>query len=425
MDWTEVGLSVGFAIVAIALAVALRAKARVARRLHAAIDEQERLAISDGLTGLHNQRFLDEVLKLEVERARRHDRPVGVVVLDLDGLADVNREHGRAGGDRVLVEAATRLTRCVRSSDVLARYGGDEFAAVLADADAETVLEVADRCRGAIAGKSFVLNGAEATVAVSAGAACLPEHAHSAGDLVDAAVGAMAVAKAKGGDTVQVADPAGREGDLPLPGFESAGVISYLESVADEVDRRQGVEGHSLACAGWAGMLAEALGLDEAARWRCVAAARFHDVGKITVPDRVLSKAGRLNAEEWRRLREHPNQGARLVELASSMADVAPVIAEHHERPDGSGFPAGKIGGEISIEARVVAVCDAWAAMLSDRSYRGALSPDEARGELLAGSGTQFDSAVVGAFLGLPAVRKRSVGPTPEGAEPIVMRRPA
>jgi two-component system, cell cycle response regulator len=425
VDWFEVLWAVGFAAVAVGLAVALRANARVAGRLRSALAEQERLAISDGLTGLHNQRFLDEVLKLEVERARRHDRPVGMVFLDLDGLAEVNHVHGRAGGDRVLVEAATRLLRCVRSSDALARYGGDEFAAVLADADSETVLEVAERCRASIASTSFALAGREATLTVSVGVACVPEHAQTPAELIGAAQDASALAKAEGRDAVRLADAPGAHAHV-LTSLEGVGAITYLESVADEVDRRQGVNGHSLACAAWAGMLADALGLDEAARWRCVAAARFHDVGKVTIDEDVLCKSGRLSEDEWRRLREHPVQGARLVELATSLADVAPVIAEHHERPDGRGFPKGKIGGEIAVEARVVAVCDAWAAMLTDRPYRNGLSPDEARTELLTGSGTQFDSAIVSAFLALPAVRRRSVGQAPRADEagPVLVRRP-
>jgi two-component system cell cycle response regulator len=351
------------------------------------------------------------VLKLEVERARRHDRPVGMVFLDLDGLAEVNHLHGRAGGDRVLVEAANRLVRCVRSSDALARYGGDEFAAVLADANSETVLEVAERCRATIAGTPFVLAGREATVTVSVGVACVPEHAQTPAELVGAAQDASALAKAEGRDTVRLADAPGAHAHV-LTSLEGVGVITYLESVADEVDRRQGMSGHSLACAAWAGMLADALSLDEAARWRCVAAARFHDVGKVTIDEAVLCKTGRLSEDEWRRLREHPVQGARLVELA----DVAPVIAEHHERPDGRGFPQGKIGSEIGVEARVVAVCDAWTAMLTDRPYRNGLSPDEARTELLAGSGTQFDSD-------RERLPRAARGPAPVGRAGVGRRR--
>jgi two-component system cell cycle response regulator len=414
-----------FVVLAIGLVLAVRARSRLARRLRASLDEQERLAVSDGLTGLHNQRFLDEVIKLEVERARRNDRPVGVVALNLDGLAEVNRAHGRVAGDRVLVEVATRLLRTVRSSDVLARYGGDEFAAALADTDAETVLEIAERCRVAIAATPFSLAGHQVTVTTSTGAACFPEHAHTAAELVDAAVGAAAAAKAAGRNTVRLAAQT-QEPSHPIHTLDPAGVLAYLESIADEVDRRQGVDGHSLACAGWAGLLSDALGLDDAARWRCVAAARFHDVGKISVPDAILCKAERLNEAEWSRVREHPAQGARLVALAENLSDVAPIIEEHHERLDGRGFPSGKIGGEITIEARLVAVCDAWAAMLSDRPYRGALSADDARAELLAGSGTQFDAEVVAAFLALPAVRRRSVGAAPvtPGGGPLVARRP-
>ena len=313
----------------------------------------------------------------------------------------------------------------MRSSDVLARNGADKFTAVLADAESETVLEVAERCRAAVASTPFTLTGQDMEITISAGAACLPQHAQSLGELIDAGERAIAAAKVQGGDAVRMADEAGAP-DEGLPALDAVGVVTYLESVADDVDQRQDVEGHSLACAAWAGRVADALGLDEAVRWRCVAAARFHDVGKVTVPNAILAKAGRLTEEEWRRVREHPAQGARLVELAPTLSDVAPVIGEHHERPDGSGFPKGKIGGEISIEARVVAVCDAWAAMRADRPYRDALSADEARAELLAGSGTQFDSGVVGVFLALPEVRRRDVGAAPSGAEsaPVVVRRP-
>jgi two-component system, cell cycle response regulator len=406
----------GLAVLALGLLLIARAKRRLARRLERSLEEQDRLAVSDGLTGLHNQRFLDEVIKIEVERARRNDRSVALMALNLDGLAEVNRRHGRVAGDRVLVEVATRLTRCVRSSDVLARYGGDEFAAVLADTDAETALEVAERCRAAIGGTAFSLAGHQVTVTASVGAACLPEHARTATELVDAAIGATAAAKPAGGDTVLLATGAPEPGE---PGHEAdaVSVLAYLESVADEVDRRQSIEGHSLACAAWAGLLAGALGLDDKARWRSVAAARFHDVGKIAVPVAILTKADRLTEEEWRRVREHPSQGAVLVGLAGSLGDVAPVIAEHHERPDGRGFPQGKIGSEISIEARVVAVCDAWAAMRSNRDYRAALSADEARAELLAGSGTQFDPDVAAAFLALPDVHRRDAGAAPRTAE--------
>jgi diguanylate cyclase (GGDEF)-like protein/putative nucleotidyltransferase with HDIG domain len=421
----EAFFATGAAVLALGLALAVRARSRLARRLRASLEEQERLAVSDGLTGLHNQRFLDEVVKLEVQRARESERPVGVVALNLDGLAEVNRVHGRVAGDRVLVEVAIRLRRTVRPADVLARYGGDEFAVALADADPETVLEIAERCRATIASTPFSLAGREVSVTASTGAACFPDHVRTAAELVDAAVGAAAAAKVAGRNAVRIAARTTEPGD-PISTLDAAGVLGYLEAIADEVDRRQGVEGHSLACAGWAGLLADALGLDDATRWRCVAAARLHDIGKVSVPDAILRKAERLTEAEWSRVREHPTQGAQLIALAESLSEIAPIVAEHHERVDGRGFPSGKIGGEIASEARMVAVCDAWAAMLSDRPYRPALSADDARAELLAGSGTQFDAEVVAAFLALPAVRRRSVGPAPVTPESgfLVARRP-
>ena len=149
----------------------------------------------------------------------------------------------------------------------------------------------------------------------------------------------------------------------------------------------------------WAALVARELGLDEAAQRRCSLAARYHDVGKSTVPKEILSKDGPLSIFEWELVKEHPEMGATLVELAPELAGIARIIREHHERYDGRGYPRGKKNEEISTEARIIACCDAWEAMRSDRAYAAARTASEARAELLAGRGTQFDPEVVRAFL--------------------------
>jgi putative nucleotidyltransferase with HDIG domain len=149
----------------------------------------------------------------------------------------------------------------------------------------------------------------------------------------------------------------------------------------------------------WAALVARALGLDDDAQRRCALAARYHDIGKSTLPKAVLAKNGPLTIVEWELVKEHPEMGATLVELAPELAEIGRIIREHHERFDGRGYPAGKKREEISPEARIVACCDAWEAMRSERSYAAARSASEARAELLAGRGTQFDPEVVMAFL--------------------------
>ena len=128
-------------------------------------------------------------------------------------------------------------------------------------------------------------------------------------------------------------------------------------------------------------------------------AAYLHDVGKVKVPDRILNKPGPLTDEEWGEMRKHPEYGAQMLEGKEFLRDAANVIYAHHERYDGSGYPRGLAGDDIPIEARIIAVVDAYDAMVSDRPYRKALSKKTAIEELEKNSGSQFDPQVVSAFL--------------------------
>ena len=193
-----------------------------------------------------------------------------------------------------------------------------------------------------------------------------------------------------------------------------AGLVSFLESLADEIDRCQVNEGHSRDMARWAELVAMELDLDDERQWACSTAARLHAIGKLVVPEAILNKKGPLSSEEWDLMQSHPAQGAAIMELAPGFEKVADVIREHQERFDGTGYPAGKSDIEISLEARIVAVCGAWAAMRATRPYRAALSRDQARAELETASGTEFDPEVVRAFLLLEAAEEwNSSAPSP------------
>jgi len=172
---------------------------------------------------------------------------------------------------------------------------------------------------------------------------------------------------------------------------------------------------HNRVVGRWARALADELGLDEATTRRCELAGRLHDVGEVVIPESILAKAGPPSAEEWARIRAHPTSGARLARAAPGLAVIADVIAQHHERVDGLGYPLGLTGSEILLEARIVALCDAWAAMRSDRAYRPALSRAAARMEIERGRGTQFDPAVASIFLALVDRGALGDGPAHDG----------
>ena len=404
-----------YAVAAIVLRLVLTAResARYAARLRHALVQQERLAVTDALTGLHNRRFLAEVIKLEVERVERGSGGVGLLVIDLDHFKRVNDRHGHPAGDAVLRECAARLMATLRSIDVVARYGGEEFVVVLPDVGAETVGVIAERCRDAIAREPFLVGDGDAiTVTASVGAACHPAHSADADDLMRIADAALYAAKDLGRDTVQVGRPAATSREA-LPQVST--MTTFLESLAEEIDESIAGWPRSRAVSRWAAQLAGQLGLDDRCAARCAAAGRFHDLGMLRVPDAILAKPGPLDEQEWAIVQRHARYGQGMLALSKELEDVGRVVGQHHERWDGTGYPARLARSAISIEARVVAVCEAWAAMTSDRPYRAALGPDAARAELLDEAGRQFDPDVVAAFLqleggGRPEVRAMAPG---------------
>jgi diguanylate cyclase (GGDEF)-like protein len=175
---------------------------------------------------------------------------------------------------------------------------------------------------------------------------------------------------------------------------------AVVRSLAAALEARDGYTGehsddvHDLSVA-----VAQRLGLDTRATAEVEAVALLHDIGKIGIPDQVLHKPGPLTLEEWRLMREHPVIGERILRPLPGLSTVATAVRHEHERWDGGGYPDGVAGDEIPLASRIVLACDAYHALVSDRPYRRAMSPEHARAELRAGAGTQFDPAVVAALL--------------------------
>ena len=390
------------AAVILRLLLTSRDKDRVTRELELALAEQERLAVTDGLTGLYNRRFVEEMLQLETARALRTGERLGLIVVDVDHFKSVNDAHGHQAGDEVLLAIAERLTGAVRRPDVVGRYGGEEFVVILPGAGPEVLLELAERCRRAVADHPFPLrDGAPLPITVSLGVAGLPEHAITARELVRTADRALYLAKGAGRNRAQIG------ADLAVPAMdpvlEPMRALPVLERVADLVDLIQASREHSTAVARYSAQVAAAMGLPGETQRRCRLACRLHDVGKIAVPPEVLTKAGRLDEAEWALMRRHPEHSAWMIGLVPGLGEVSGIVRQHHERMDGSGYPDGCAGTGIRLEARIVAVCDAWAAMLADRSYQPESSPARARRVLRDGAGSQWDPEVVDVFLALEA----------------------
>ena len=352
---------------------------------------------SDPLTGLLNRRAFEELLDSELERSRRTGRPLSVIVGDLDGLGLVNAGRGHGAGDEVLQRVARDLEKWKRRTDSAGRIGGEEFALLLPETDEGGAFLVAERLRRA-AHRSF--GDEPLPVTLSFGVASHPDHGAERDLLLAAASSAMGAAKEMGKDrSVIYSAEVARMLNASSAGGGAELKLMTMIGLAEALDiRDSGTTGHSHAVGRYAELMASELGLPARRVERVRLAGLLHDVGKIGVSDRVLTKPGPLDPDEWKQMRTHPEIAARLL-AQPEFEDLRAWVLAHHERPDGRGYPAGLTGEEIPLEARILAVADAYEAMTADRAYRPALGAEAARAELEAGAGSQFDATAVRALL--------------------------
>jgi diguanylate cyclase (GGDEF)-like protein/putative nucleotidyltransferase with HDIG domain len=356
-------------------------------------------ARTDPLTKLSNRRGFRELLDLELERARRSGTTMGVLVGDLDDFKDINDCSGHVVGDLALQRVARLLCEGKRQIDAAARVGGEEFALIVPNTEHESAFSFAERLRCAVR-EEFA--GDPIPLTISFGLAVYPEHGETAASLLRAADDALFAAKESGRNRTVRHRPA-LHNDLPQPSdernIEGERFIMVMLDLAEAVDLRfSGSARHSETVGRYAEMTARELGLPERRVSRIRLAGILHDIGKAGVPNSILHKPGPLTEEEYKLIKGHPGLGAQIIEHPS-LSDVREWVAMHHERPDGLGYPLGLSTTGVPVEARIVAVADAYEAMTSDRPYRYSIGYDAALAELRHGAGTQFSALVVEAFI--------------------------
>ncbi|HYP47007.1 MAG TPA: diguanylate cyclase [Thermoleophilaceae bacterium] len=329
-------------------------------------------AISDALTGLRNRRGLMSDMQGEFDAASPGD-PRALLLFDLNGFKQYNDSFGHPAGDALLTRLGSRLGEAVRPWGRAYRLGGDEFCALVRPRTAR-LDGIVDAATAALteSGDGFDVTSAFGSVSI-------PGEVTSAEEALGVADGRMYAQK---GGRTSSATRQTRDVLLSTLGEQQPELRDHLRDVADlalTVGRELGLSPEQL---------------DELAR-----AAELHDIGKVAIPDAILSKPGALDEDEWVFMRRHTLIGERILSAAPALRPVAKLVRSSHERWDGGGYPDALQGEEIELGARIVAVCDAYEAMTADRAYRPGLPQQEALAELARCAGTQFDPAVVRVFV--------------------------
>ncbi len=394
-------------------------------------------SITDGLTGIKTRRFFWEALSSEWKRASRSGRPFSVVLIDLDKFKEVNDTLGHLEGDLVLARVGRLLEQKCRQSNVVARYGGDEFIILMPETAVEQAQALAERLRLWLCTDPMLQDH---LITGSFGVASFPVHGFTAEEIIRVADAGMYVSKHAGGDRVSMADEAG---DDPSGAGQRQAISGYIEgflqrehngiehldellttlrklsSVEDDEDKdnvqvlREAIEtltraaelrevngaGHGEMVARYGELMGRALNLSPEEVEDLAYAARVHDVGKIFVPERVLNKSGPLTDEEFNQVKTHARAGAQIVGTLPASDPLQKAVEHHHESFDGTGYPGELQGEQIPQWARIIAIADAYVNMTTDRSFAPAKTSGQALAELERLSGVDYDGMLVRVLL--------------------------
>lgn len=391
------------------------------------IQRLKELSLKDSQTGLYNYRYLIERLASEFKRAKRYILPLAVIMLDIDYFKSINEVYGHQYGDSILREFSEYLKKCVRSNDIVIRYGGEEFVVLMPDTNKDGAATFGRRILELLKEHIFDRRGNRIKLKISMGLASFPENGiDTSGGLLSAVDKAMRQAKEKGGNRLALYQSvSAREiGDILKDGgrvnveklrtrllqMKNRTNQILLESIfafAKAVEARDYYTGkHSENMVSIATEIGKRLRLPQKDIDNLQHAAMLHDLGKIGVEDKILHKRSRLSLAEQEKIRRHPQIGAEIVRDIHFLKEVVPMILYHHERFDGMGYSMGLRGKDIPLGARIIAIADVYQALISDRPYRKAYNKEEALKIIKEGSGSQFDPEIVNAFLQIAQKKK-------------------
>jgi diguanylate cyclase (GGDEF)-like protein len=403
--------------------------ARAVSDMGVALAAATEAATTDKLTQVANRPTVLAFLFAEVERVARYSRPLSVAFIDLDHFKTVNDTYGHEAGDTVLREVAALFREHTRGTDLVARYGGEEFILVFPETTVDESTIVAEKLRMLVMRHRFT-GIPDLAVTVSIGIAGGQGQHLRIDQLLRDADAAMYSAKSLGRNQTfvfaEIDDDSARIPRAPISAAARAlatevgdlgrqAAEAALAAIIDPLPHYRGKPSSLIASI--AVRMGRELEQPEAEVQRIRIASLLHDIGKVAIPEQILEKPGDLSPEEWQTVVQHPRLGQVIIDEVATVRDAGAIILHHHERFSGHGYPFGLRGSEIPLGARIVAIADAYDAMVHDRPYRAAIGHRAAIAELRQHAQLQFDPVLVQLFCDLYAA-------SPPQADPSLLIRP-
>ena len=390
-------------------------------------------AVTDHLTNLFNRRFFEDALHREATRSLRTKQPFCLIGIDLDYLKRINDTYGHLMGDKAISTIAQVIQNSSRSVDIPSRYGGEEFFIILPGIDIKGGLIMAERLRNTI--QEAKIDGLEEGITASLGLSCFIEQTTNIDELFEMCDKAMYVSKQKGRNRLTLADTTNlvswqnvaidafvdiltqhripfnkklandllEKLSLKQQDTTGASAQEMLFGVVDAISKSYlplYQDGSTKNKVSLAVLIAKRLNLAKSDIDKLKIAMLLYDIGNTMVPKDLMKKSAPLNQNEIKKIQKHPVLGAQeILKPINSISNIIPIIEDHHENWDGTGYPNNKKGAQIPITSQIILIVDSYFAMISYRPYRKPLSDEEAIKEIIASSGKKYSADLVDAFV--------------------------
>lgn len=330
------------------------------------------LSFHDKLTRTYNRAYFEEELsRIDIGR----QLPISIILGDVNGLKLVNDVFGHDQGDKLLINTAAILKKCCRKEDVLARYGGDEFAIILPKTSAKLCAKVLKRIKNAMSG---TINQ-KIPLSVSLGTATKGKKSRDINKVLRKAEDNMYARKLIEGKSISSSIISSLTESLWQKDIETRKHTDRLEDLALKMGKRLKLPENQLA--------------------NLSLLATLHDIGELAIPARILKNKNKLTKKQWEIVKRHPEVGSRIAQASPMLLPIADLILSHHEWWDGSGYPRNIKRGRIPLESRIIAIIDAYDTMVNGKCYKKKMTKKEAIRELKNYSRTQFDPKLVEEFI--------------------------